>query len=241
MKNPSHDRQPMTDLAPARWIQEGLWPWGPGSGRSDYRVGCLVPVGFAGYARVLHPAYRHTEDGLKPVRWSTVASWTGRVAHPQMQFLRIANLRFGEYPEWGMLPNEGSLPADEAERLVAILRPFTSTPEDCYFGVWEGFGVPELNAFADYPRIQVPHRAYFLFRGSISAVPHLTFGSFKQTPNLWWPEDRTWCVASEIDLSETYVGASSECIAALLGDQSLEAVSTSLDVRADIEGDVINR
>ncbi len=27
-----------------------------------------------------------------------------------------------------------------------------------------------------------------------------------QTPNLWWPEDRAWFVATEIDLAWTYVG-----------------------------------
>jgi hypothetical protein len=189
---------------------------------------------------VLHPAYRETDRGLEPVRWSAVASWTGRVAHPQMQFQRIANLAHREYPAWGMLPSEGSLPAPEAEGLVTILRVFASTPERCYFGVWEQFGVPQLNAFAPFPRIQVPHRAYFLFQGPIDAVPTLSFGSFHQPPNLWWPEDRSWGVATEIDLSETYVGGSAGCIARVLAHPAVEAYPTSPDARADIEGDTIN-
>jgi hypothetical protein len=233
--------QPLVDLSAARWIEERLWPWGPGSGRADYRVGCVVPDGFAAYARVLHPAYRETDHAFEPVRWSTVASWTGKVAHPQMQFLRIANLRRGEYPSWGMLPLEGSPHPDEAERLAGILRAFTGQPERCFFALWEGFGVPELQAFATYPRINVPHRAYFLFHGPIGAVPTLSFGSFRHPPNLWWPEDQTWCVASEIDLPETYVGGTAECIARVLADPTLEAFPTSLEARADIDGDVINR
>ena len=29
-------------------------------------------------------------------------------------------------------------------------------------------------------------------------------------PNLWWPDDRAWCVASEIDLDYTLVGGPDE-------------------------------
>lgn len=32
------------------------------------------------------------------------------------------------------------------------------------------------------------------------------------TPSLWWPDDRTWCVATEIDFRWTYVGGSQVCI-----------------------------
>src|SRR6266852_9135990 len=122
--------EPLRDVSPGRWLEERLWPWGPGSGRQGVAVGCLVPPGFEAYARVLHPARRETDRGLEPTRWSTVASWTGRVAHPLMQFHRIANLTWhgNEVPAWGMLPSEGSLPAAEAERLTAILRAFTLVP-----------------------------------------------------------------------------------------------------------------
>jgi hypothetical protein len=45
-----------------------------------------------------------------------------------------------------------------------------------------------------------------------------------QTPNLWWPEDHSWCVASEIDLSSTYVGGPSGLIEQLVTDERLETV-----------------
>ena len=28
------------------------------------------------------------------------------------------------------------------------------------------------------------------------------------SPSIWWPEDRAWCVATDIDLFDTYVGGS---------------------------------
>jgi hypothetical protein len=153
---------------------------------------------------------------------------------------RIAKLARSQFPAWGSLPSQGHLPDAECRRLVPILRAFTSTPDRCYFGVWEGFGVPELQAFAKRPRLTLPHRAYFLFPGPIDAVSSLSFGTFQQPPNLWWPEDRAWCVASEIDLTETYLAGSEACIKRVVGDPDLEAFQIALEGRVDIDGDLIN-
>jgi len=236
--------RPLLDVSAGDWLQQHLWTWGPGSNRQGFAVGCLVPEGFDAYARVLHPAWRQTGRGFEPVRWSLIASWTGRTVHPLMQFHRIANLpAFPGHrkPTWGMVPSEGKLPVAEGERLVAILRGQTATPDKCYLGLWEGYGVPELNAFAKLPRLMLPHRAYFLFLGPIDAVPSLTIGTFHHPPNLWWPEDRAWCVATEIDLSETYLAASEACVKRVIADPGLEAFAVPLDGRIDVDGDVINR
>jgi hypothetical protein len=139
-----------------------------------------------------------------------------------------------------MLPSEGALPADAAETLVASLRAFTATPDRCYFGLWDGFGVPELWAFASHPRLRLPHRAYFLFAGPIEAVPELRLGDFHQPPNLWWPEDRAWFVATDIDLYDTYVGASEKAIERIVADRTLEAFKTTVGARVDINSDLIN-
>jgi len=234
---------PLRDVTPGIWLQQGLWTWGPGSQRQGVAVGCLVPTGFEAYARVLHPAWRETERGPETVRWSEIASWTGATVHPAMQFHRIARLPAHpgqRSPTWGTVPTGGSLPVAEGDRLAAILRAFTATRHRCYFGVWEGFGVPELNAFANQPRLRLTHRAYFLFLGPIDAVTSLSFGSFQQTPNLWWPEDRAWCVATDIDLSETYLAASEACVQRVIADPGLEAFAITPEARIDVDGDVIN-
>jgi hypothetical protein len=180
---------------------------------------------------------------MKPVRWSEVASWTGTTVHPLMQFHRIAKLpAFPGHrrPNWGAVPSEGELPSAEGERLVAILRAHTATPDRCYLGLWEGYGVAELNAFAGLPRLMLTQRAYFLFLGPVDAVMSLTVGDFRHAPNLWWPEDRAWCVATDIDLSETYVAASAACVKELTSDPGLEAYAVPLDGRIDVDGDLIN-
>ena len=44
-----------------------------------------------------------------------------------------------------------------------------------------------------------------------------------QSANLVWPEDRSWCVATEIDLVSTYVGGSAGLISAIVASAGLEA------------------
>ena len=46
----------------------------------------------------------------------------------------------------------------------------------------------------------------------------MEFFGHEQTPNLWWPEDRLWCVASEIDLAWTYVGGPTGLIENVIAD-----------------------
>jgi hypothetical protein len=232
--------EPRRDISPGTWLQDRLWTWGPGSERDGLAVGCLVPEGFAAYGRVLHPAERLTARGLESVRWSTVASWTGRIAHPLMQFHPVANLSWPDSPAWGVPPSVGSLPSAEAQKLIDTLRAFTTTPDRCYLGLWEGFGVPELRAFDAYPRLRMTHRNYFLFAGPIDGVPWLTLGDFRQSPNLWWPEDRAWVVATEIDSYDTYVAATAACVERIVADPALEAYRTTVEARADTGSDVIN-
>ena len=41
---------------------------------------------------------------------------------------------------WDDAPAEGHLPVAVAARLAAVLRRHTTTPDDCWFGLWAGFG-----------------------------------------------------------------------------------------------------
>ena len=231
----------MEDIAPARWIQELLRPWGNSCGAHEQvQVGSLLPEGFAAYARVFHPASLH--PGNERVRWSTVASWTGRTVHPLMQFARIANLPDPyRHSPWGSLPTHGNLSSEECRTIANVLREFTLTPGCCYFCVWDGYGFLDPARYKRAPRVRVPHRAYLLFRGPLDAVTSFTDTlGWWQSPNIWWPEDRAWCVATEIDLFETYVGGSNACIQSILSCPDLEALPASIEARVDFGGDTIN-
>jgi hypothetical protein len=67
-------------------------------------------------------------------------------------------------------------------------------------------------------------RAYYLYDGPVEHAFATTLSAKDdQTPNLWWPEDRSWFVASEIDLQWTYVGGPRALIGQLVGDPRIEA------------------
>jgi hypothetical protein len=79
----------------------------------------------------------------------------------------------------------------------------------------------------DGPRIRLPGRDYILFAGSLAAAPELGWanpsgGFLPQSPNLFWPQDHAWCVASEIDLFCTLIAGSEALAQALMGDPRLE-------------------
>jgi hypothetical protein len=126
----------------------------------------------------------------------------------------------------------GTLPPSLIDTLVGHLRSATTTPERCYFAVWEGFGgsvvPPDLT-----PKLELPNRAYHVFLGPIDAAS----SSFDLVPfahrsaNLWWPADQAWCVATEIDFAWTYVGGPRDCVDSILADSHLDAVETSAGAR----------
>ena len=81
------------------------------------------------------------------------------------------------------------------------------------------------------PRVHLPHRDYLLYTGPAEAVATLAGldGTWGQVPNIWWPADRAWCVASEIDLQWTCVGGPRGLIDAILADDRIEALPATPD------------
>ncbi len=221
----------LEDIGPANWIAERVRGW---SAEKGLLVGCVIPEGFASYARVFHPAEQRLENGERHrVSWSTVASWNGKVVHPQAAFHRIANLDPMMYrrPSWGRAPFVGTLPEEECKPLVDLLSEFTSTPELCYFAVWEGYGGLDERLGKGVAKLESPHagRKYYIFRGTLDGVlSFYKWSFFHRSPNIWWPEDRAWCVATEIDDLETYVGGSAACIERVLAHPELEALPIAI-------------
>ena len=231
----------------AGWIGAALAPF------SAYRVASVVPGGFPGYARVLHPAEEPTGPGGRLVRWTEVAAWSGLPLRADSQFHSIALPpdRPGRAAPWsGQGPQAGSLYLPDAEVLAGILRDWTATPEQCWFCVWEGWGWegmvtlspegatppapanPIPAAAWQGPRVRLPNRNYLLYAGPVEAVTAIApLSGGHQTANLWWPADRAWCVASEIDLHWTYLAGPAGLIRAVLADPRLEALPARPDDR----------
>jgi len=56
----------------------------------------------------------------------------------------------------------------------------------------------------------------------------------------WWPQDRAWFVATDIDLMSTYIGSSRDCARALRACPALEAVDTAAANSVTWDSDDIN-
>lgn len=229
------------------WIAEALHPF------AEHRVGSLVPPVFDAYARVFHPAVRYADEDWLPddsaalppdvdVTWAEVAVFNGRTAHPAMEWTSITgSWEFRGNDDqpgmWNDAPAEGHLPVSVATRLAAVLARHTGTPADCWFGLWDGF--PDTPATEQ--TLALPSREYWLLRGPVQmAAVNLAEEPAEQSANLWWPADRAWFVATDIDLMTTYVGGSAACIAALLATGGLEAAQVPADQRVTWDADNVN-
>jgi hypothetical protein len=228
--------------APAEWLRKRLRRWPDRDG--GVRVWSIVPEGFESYVRILHPAMERVPWDAGPpgrLRWRDVAESKGKIFHPEVEWIRLVGEAAFERRD-GPIPDNGRLPLDETAALADVLARFTATPERCWFCIWSGYGYIE-NAPPqwDPSLVQLPDREYMLHRGPIEAVTTFVSEPWPyQSPNIWWPEDRGWVVASEIDLMGTYVAGSRACIEAILASDALEALETRADARVDSEADRLN-
>jgi len=207
----------------------------------DGTVGCFVPPIFRAYSRVYHPAMvvTSTNDGdtESTLSWREAATKTGAVAHPCMEWnsiISVGNLST-EHNQRIEEPMVGELPERETGLLCDLLAKHTLTPSVCWFGFWTGRGFEGFSLST--PRLDLPGRDYFLFQGSAySAI--ITLQGFG--PNIWWPQDKAWFVATDIDLQSTYVGGSENCIEDILAADGLETSRASERQSVTWDSDTIN-
>jgi hypothetical protein len=268
------------DLTPSEWILPRLLP----SFLTDsdsMPVGAIVPSGYPAYVRVLHPANSGGRDPSVP--WRDVAALTDRIYHPLMQYRQIREPHpDANGPPAFSDPWEGQLTPEQCHALYATLAVWTTTPQTCWLGIWEGHGSlyapsggavslatsmrprrwrqrkkeqEDLNpeqaksvasweeaakAVKRAPHFSHPARSYLLAKCPCATVCELDRWPLGITPNLVWPDDRAWCVGSEIDFDSTLVAASRDCANALLDDDRLETVEVRAEDRLDSGGDVLN-
>jgi hypothetical protein len=93
-------------------------------------------------------------------------------------------------------------------------------------------------------RLHLPDRDYVMLAGPLRSalrIGHFAAESFRpHSPNLFWPADRTWCVASEIDFDSTLVGGPVQLIDAILHTTELDAWPVRADDSLAYDADEIN-
>jgi len=219
------------DVSVGDWIRESLDPWVAFS-EIPVTIGIVIPKGFESYVLV-----RHNGPG----------------------------------------DHHGGLGNESLGTLLEIFSNFTTTPEECFPALWDGYGWmhpgsiaafkpllhPKLHKFfrpisirisasrfrrgirtqiqsLDHlewhtlpegvmksERYKLPNREYLLMRGPLIEARKIGWvfsESFQsQSPNLLWPRDRSWILATEIDFNVTLIGGSESLVAAILNAGSLTA------------------
>lgn len=221
------------DVAQAQWWTSKLrWSM------RDLRY--LVPCSFPAYARIFHPIVDIMGNSH---RWAEVAARNGRIAHREMQLHAIATPSDGVERSFGPIdlePSLGSLPGAELRALVDTLAPLTSTPGCTFACLWDGYADVAARA-RSAPLVEtVIQRSYLLFEGRLEEIPEFTEAGLYQSPNVWWPADRTFLVHTEVDFTWTYVAGSADLVAAVLADSRLEARRAFATDRFTIDGDRLN-
>jgi hypothetical protein len=220
----------------ADWIGSRLLPWLHETGT---KVCSVVPEGFDAYCRILHPAHGPPPD-RQWIRWSTAAAGVDRPLHAETQWETIEE-SFREAkrePIWHEEPMLGVCPSEVIVPLHERLMAHTTTPDVIWFAMWVGY--PDVLAVAKgAARFELPGREYALFRGPLEAAEEIITSPYttRASPSLWWPDDRAWCVATEIDFRWTYVGGTDQCIGSLEREHRLEVFHTEPHHRGDIESD----
>jgi hypothetical protein len=222
----------VVDIAWSESVDAAAWLSDRLTGPAGSTVSSIIPGGFEAYARVLHPARLVEGETERNVRWAQVAEWSKMPLNPDARFHSVALPT--EDPGSDELkhcrpPRRGSLTAADGAALAAFLRPHTTAPNSCWFCVWEGYGWqgkesdPIPHEVLEGDRVRLPRGDYVLYRGQVEAASALHDPDV-QTPNLWWPEDRSWCVATDIDLPWTYVGGTARMVEELLEVSDLEVL-----------------
>ena len=197
---------------------------------------------------------------LSPCRDLSAADWIETSTQPWNQLVSLGPAGFAAYARLRFIPDpthpgqsEGDVDVDpgpdapseneQVRAALAVLTTRTSTPGQCCFAVWDGWGlVPTDRTGA---RLQLPHRSYFLFDGAASDLGdgeqwnrvlrerqgrpgRLRAWPDGPDPAFVWPADRAWCLTKDVDTHYAAVGASSAAIRALLEHPDLDVVPADL-------------
>lgn len=189
--------------APAAWVR-------PACAGVDFTVGALVPDVYPSVLRIdappsddrFWPNYRELFAAIASVGARHTSSagrawfgiWEGHGFDSGTRHIAWRGPVDDATSEW--LEHERARLRDETERRNAAIRSALSTS----------------------PRFALPHRTYHLMTGPVSAATKLRNSASAdawQRPDLFWPDDRSWFVATDVDFWALFVGGDDDFLAEL--------------------------
>jgi hypothetical protein len=175
---------------------------------------------------------------------TSAANWLVQSGTPSEQLIFFGPAGYQAYARLRFIPDptgpgqdeaDADLPEDhpsdisQARRALHRLASFTSTPDDCFFCVWEGYS--DIKLPPDVIRdalVELPHRRYALLHGSVNDIntweEDLGGGHPVAPPAFVWPADRRWVFVSDVDPHWAGIGAEQAAADALRNDPELDVV-----------------
>ncbi|MDV2478535.1 hypothetical protein F8M49_29655 [Rhodococcus zopfii] len=163
-------------------------------------------------------------------------SWYRLAGRGPLGYPRYARLRFIPDPSFpGQKASDvdfeqGELSEkDQVGVALEILSRYTTTPEECYFCLWNGWSTITVDSA---PNFVIPDRRdYWLFRGTLADYADWSsddsvrwpYGDAPD-PAFIWPADRAWCVTNDVDPHFASIAAGVEAIERIVTDSRIDAV-----------------
>jgi hypothetical protein len=204
--------------------------------------------------RVFHPLAQFEKMSI-PARSNPApppfdsAPWLGRLIPPVCDVLVGELAKLTQTPStcyFAIWDGNGILYAGSSTMVRAVPYDDDESPDDqtdfdAALAAWR-------RDVAGLPRFEHPYRNYLLGRGPIGMASELdrhplapgSWQTLGLPPQLWWPEDRAWVVASEIDFDSTLVATTIAGAEALIACEGIEALLVPSDGRLDFNGDDLN-
>lgn len=191
----------------------------------------LIPEDFDAYVRVLFPIFEPPPAGQNYVEklctWHETALRNGRQPHRLMDLVGIGPNHDDVLHGGTQVPQ--TLAFTQEAALLSILENHTASRRS-WFVLWNGdyHGDTVIPAHSLIEVDQGPSSPYSVFTG-----PHRAWKDFWTYPRWWWPEDRSWCWHTGLDLDMTscgYLGATNQCAEDIFASTVIEAVIAYPDV-----------
>jgi hypothetical protein len=227
-----------------------------------------VPQIYEAYARILHPA--RDDEGHGVTWAEAARRLGTRAHREMQWHAIVGSydpFNFTDSRWSGGNPRTGELAEDKLDQLCLILARHTGTPDTTFFGM-STIRSGVADEWPDAPQLEQPAREWVVLKGPLAAVDQIalsnrhgfSFGFVvhsdgrreavsgdevperfgREVPNLIWPEDRAWFVASEVDFDSTLVGGSRALIDALLAAPDLDVWEVDGEVSLQSDADKLN-
>ncbi|MEZ5412625.1 MAG: hypothetical protein R2761_31610, partial [Acidimicrobiales bacterium] len=217
------DLKPAETAAPAEWLERAC--------RGDWwTVGALVPNRYDAFLRVYAPA-AEADEWWRSYRalFEVIASIGERhTSSPHSAWFAVWEGHGFKETETRIAWRD--LPMGERERRARDAERERLRDGDRRRNAGIGSLLNQI------PRFERPGRTYYLLTGPVAAAGKLRYPDSDEwrNPDLFWPDDQRWFVATDVDFWSLYVGGSNGFIAELGGTLSTHAEPIGLDAPLEI-------